>query len=78
MHLFSHRWLNRDGNRNDDLVWFDLARQRKLRATQGTFIDVTLDMDPVPTTPHLNDRSYERFETHGTLFGVVPHLLDTS
>jgi hypothetical protein len=68
MVLPPRRWLNRNGNGNDDLVWFDLVRQRKLRATQRTFIDVTLDMNLVSTTPHANDRSYERFETHGTLF----------
>ena len=59
----------------------------KLCATQGTLIDVTLDMNLVSTTPHLNNRSHEWFETHGTLREVfdfpdnsraVPHLLDTS
>jgi len=84
MVLPPHRWLNWNRNRNDDLVWFDLARQGKNCATQRTFIDVTLDMNLVSTTPHVNNRSYERFETHGTLFGKVnsqvdlPHLLDTS
>jgi hypothetical protein len=78
------RWVNWDGNRNYDLVRFDLARQRKRCATQGTLIDVTLDMNLVPTTPHVNDCSCERFETDWTLrevfdfpdnSRVVPHII---
>ena len=85
--LFPHGRVNWDGDGYDDLVRFDLARQRKLCATQGAFIDVTLNMDPVPTTPHLNNRSHEWFQTHGTLGEVfdfpvnsqvdLAHLLDT-
>jgi len=39
----------------------------KLCATQGALIDVTLDMNLVSTTPHLNHSSCERFETDWTL-----------
>lgn len=75
MVLSPYRWVNWDGNGNDDLVRFDLARQGKLCATQRTLVDVTLDMDPVPTTPHLNDCSHEWFQTHWTLVHV--HLYGT-
>jgi len=68
-----YRWLNWDGNGNDDLVRFDLTRQRELCATQRTLVNVTLDMDPVPTTPHLNNRSHERLETDWTLVHLLTY-----
>ena len=67
IHLFLHWWMNWDGYRYDDLVWFELWRHREACAAQGTLINVTLDVNPVPTTRHLDDRSCERFETDWTL-----------
>ena len=59
-------WLN-NRNWNDNLVRLRVSRKGERGTTQGTLGQVTLNVDFVVTTPHLNHGSYERLETHGAL-----------
>ena len=61
-----------DRDRYNNLVRFRVSRKWERCATQGALGQVTLNVDFIVTTPHLNHGSYERLETHGAL--PVLHL----
>jgi hypothetical protein len=65
--------MDGDWNGNNDLVRFCVSWKREWGATQRALGEVTLNMDFVMTTPHLDDGSHERLKTYGALGEVGFH-----
>jgi len=59
---------NGNGNGYNYVFWF-----WELRATKRALIYVALDMDTVTTTPEGHYGAFKGLETHGALWGAVPH-----